>query len=364
MTTVDYLVVGSGLTGSTIARCLHDQGREVLVLERRRHRGGNVHDFTTENGLRVHTYGPHYFRCSSPRIWEFVGRFAEFYPFAPIVQCRVQDRFESWPVNRQQFEAFPGWEKLRPTRPPENFEDACLQKMPRPVYERFIEGYTRRQWGVPPKSLDAALADRIRINEPHEKALTPQHRHQVLPRHGYAHMMDQMLHEIPCQISVDFLQQRHEFQARKALIFTGPIDEFFGFDLGRLRYRGQRRVHQTFPQPGPLQPCPQVNYPNAPEHDPIRTIEWRHLAHPKLQTDLRETVVTGEFPFSPTDPDQFEYPFPDAENRHLYELYRERAKTLPNLLICGRLGEYRYFDMDQAIGRALMLAQGLIEKPA
>ncbi len=357
MTTVDYLVIGSGLTGSTIARCLQDRGREVLVLDRRRHRGGNVHDFSDDSGLRIHTYGPHYFRCSSDRIWNYVRRFSDFYAFAPVIQCQVGDRYEPWPVNRSRFAEWPGWEAECPKQEPTNFEEACLKKMPRPIYNRYIRDYTRRQWGVEPHTLERELADRVRINEPHEVVLTPQHRHQVLPANGYASFMENMLAGIPTQLGVDYLQCRDDFHARRLLIFTGPIDELFGFDFGRLHYRGQRRVHQTFSQPGPVQPCPQVNYPTAGEHSPIRTIEWRQLLPAEHQSRVQQTIITGEFPFSPTDPDQFEYPFPDRANRELYRRYRERANTDPRLLVCGRLGEYRYFDMDQAIGHALMIAQ-------
>jgi UDP-galactopyranose mutase len=363
VTTVDYLVVGAGLTGSTIARRLQDNHREVLVLDRRPHRGGNVHDTTTPSGLRIHSYGPHYFRCSSPRIWDFVRRFAEFDPFSAEIQCRVHDRYEPWPIHRGHFAAFPDWESHVPTSPPSNFEEACLRKMPRPIYDLYVRGYTQRQWGVDPIHLNRALADRIRINEPHQTTLTPHHRHQGLPRHGYASFMDAMLDGIDCRLDVDFHPLRTDYHARRALIFTGPIDEFFGFDWGRLQYRGQQRVHQTVAQSGLVQPCPQVNYPNAAPDHPIRTIEWKHLLPIERQATLTESIITGEFPFTPTDPHHFEYPFPDAENQRLAERYRTRAKSITSLVICGRLGEYRYLDMDQAIGRALTLADKLLRHP-
>ncbi len=363
MATIDYLVVGAGLTGSTIARRLADAGRDVLVLDRRSHGGGNVHDTTTPSGLRIHTYGPHYFRCSSPRIWDFVRRFAAFRAFSPQIQCRIGDRFEPWPINRDHLGQFPDWKPPTSSVPPIHFEDACLRKMPRPLYERYILGYTRRQWGAAPDSLEASLARRIRINEPHQATLTPQHRHQGLPEQGYAAFMQAMLAGIDLRLHTDFQTSRHHYRIRKKLIFTGPIDEFFGFEHGPLQYRGQRRVHHTLPDTTFAQPCVQVNHPGAGEHHPIRTIEWKHLLPPDEQTAVTESVITGEYPFSPTQPDQFEYPFPSAENRRLYRKYRDRATSTPGLMICGRLGEYRYLDMDQAIGRALRLADLLLKEP-
>jgi UDP-galactopyranose mutase len=357
VTTADYLVIGSGLTGSTVARVLADHGREVLMLERRQHVGGNVHDVTHSSGIRVHSYGPHYFRCSSRRVWDFASRFAEFRPHEAVVKCRVDDRYEDWPINRKLFEQYPGWEEHRPSGMPANFEQACLQKMPRPLYETFIKPYTLRQWGVEPCQLSPQLAARIRVNAPHESILTPHHTYQGLPTGGYAQFMRSIIAGIPCLSGVDYLQHRDEFRARKAVIFTGPIDEYFGFYLGRLAYRSQRRTHRFVPNAGLLQPCAQVNFPAPGEHGPIRTIEWKHLLPEEVRRHIRGTVLTREFPYSPEDPDHYEYPFPDARNRTLYGHYRRRAEQLPNLIICGRLGEYRYFDMDQAIGRALMIAE-------
>ena len=360
MTRVDYLVVGSGLTGATIARSLADAGREVLVLDRRTHLGGNVHDSTHASGIRVHTYGPHYFRCTSRRIWEFVNRFSRFVPYAASVKCRVNSHFEDWPVKRKLFESEPDWEKPASSRKAMNFEEACLQKMPRRFYQTFVHGYTRRQWGIDPRFLDARLAARIRVNGDHETTLTPRHRYQGLPESGYAALMESVLQGIPHLLGMDYLQSRHEYTARRALIFTGPIDEFFGFDEGRLAYRGQRRVLRFIPDIDFHQPCAQVNHPDVEEHGPIRTIEWKHLMPEQNRIRKQGTVLTQEFPFSPQNPDHFEYPIPVPEFSLLYKRYRQRADQEKGLVVCGRLGEYRYLDMDHAIGRAMLVAGKLL----
>jgi UDP-galactopyranose mutase len=359
MTRVDYLIVGSGLTGATIARRLADAGREVLVLERRPHLGGNVHDFRHPSRIWIHTYGPHYFRCTSRRIWEFVNRFAAFVPFNAQIKTLVAGRLEEWPVNRKLFDHHPGWESARPKGRPRNFEEACLQKMPHALYRAFVQGYTRRQWGHDPRELDPQLAGRIRINGHHETSLTPRHRFQGLPAQGYAHFMENLLTGVPRALNVDYLNRRSDYQARKALIFTGPIDEFFGFSEGRLAYRGQRRQHEFMPDHVLCQPCAQINFSAAGDDDPIRSIEWKHLLPETERSLCAGTVITKEFPFTPKNPDQFEYPMPMARHRRQYERYRRHAAQLPGLLVCGRLGEYRYLDMNHAIERALTIADKL-----
>lgn len=357
VTSVDYLVVGSGLTGATIARQLADAGCEVLILERRAHVGGNVHDIRHTSGARVHAYGPHYFRCSSPRIWDFVTRFAEFRPYYPVVKVLIDGRYQPWPINQSLLD---GWSPPACARRPRNFEEACLQKLPLPVYEAYIKGYTRKQWGVNPRQLRPELARRIRVNRAGQSSLMPQCVHQALPADGYAVWMNAMLDGIPCLHGVDYLQRREEFHARKLLISTGSIDEFFRFDEGRLLYRGQQRTVKFLAERNSFRPCVQVNYPQDDPSGPIRTIEWKHLLPPNERATIRGTVITHETPYSPTNPDAFEYPFPDSQNEALYRRYRARAARNSRLLICGRLGDYRYYDMDQAIGRALLLADRIL----
>jgi UDP-galactopyranose mutase len=360
MQAVDYLVVGAGLTGSTIARILHDQGREVLILERRRHPGGNVHDSLHSSQIRVHTYGPHYFRCSSRRIWEFVNRFADFYPYKASVKSLVDGHYAIWPVHRALFDQFPGWQHSRPTGAPANFEDACLAKMPRQVYEVFVQAYTRKQWGEDPRHLEPGLADRVRVNGDHETTLTPEQVYQGLPTQGYCGLMAKMVEGIPLMLGTDYLEDPSAYRARQALIFTGPIDEFFGFDAGRLGYRGHRRVHTFLPGAEWFQPCGQVNHPNGADHGALRTLEWKHLLPAEQQPGIPGTVITREYPFTPQDPDQFEYPVPTASNARLYRRYRRRAQAIPKLVTCGRLAAYRYLDMDKAIGMAMRVARKVL----
>lgn len=363
MPAADFIIVGSGLTGTTIARTLQDAGQDVIVLERRDTVGGNVHDHLHPSGIRIHTYGPHYFRTNAGAIWDFVTRFAEFYPYVAQIRSEVNGVAEQWPIAGSYIRRTvgEGWEPaFRGT--PSNFEEASLSMMPEPIYRDFVQGYSEKQWGVPARSLAADLAKRFDVRHDDDPRLM-KHEHQGIPGAGYAHFMQEMLAGIPVETSVDYLRERDRWQARKCLIFTGPIDEYFGFALGRLAYRGQQRVHEYHADvSGFLLPVGQVNNPDPAKGPHIRTLEWKHMMPEAEVRAVRGTVLTREIPYSPDSPEAYEYPFPDAANARLYAAYRAQADATPHLLICGRLGEYRYYDMDQAIGRALMLTRRLLEQ--
>ena len=362
ITDADYIIVGTGITGATIARLLHDEGKSVLLLERRPVVGGNMQDSVHSSGIRIHTFGPHYFRTNSKELWEFVTRFSEFFPYKAVVQSVVDGKHESWPVNQSYLSSL-STEQRNVTfqGTPSCFEEACLASMPQIVYEKFVKGYTQKQWGTAPHLLSSELAGRFQVREDADYHFS-QHTYQGIPRYGYTQFMESLTKDIPQILNTDFLVERSRFKAKTLLIYTGAIDEFFDFDLGRLRYRAQRREHAYYETHTWKQPVGQVNNPCLKSGDHVRTLEWKHMMPASEQADIHGTVVTREFPFSPTDPNDFEYPFPDDENRLLYAKYRARADALPKTLICGRLGEYKYYDMDQALGRALMLSRRLLSR--
>src|SRR5580704_227420 len=358
---VDFLIVGAGLTGATIARKLADAGCEVLVLERRSHAGGNVHDHLHSSGVRIHTYGPHYFRTNSDEIWEFVNRFAEFFCYEAELRTLVEGRLEHWPITAEYICRKIGLDwKPSFENAPSNFEEACLATMPRLVYERFVKGYTEKQWGTSAKSLSPKLATRFDVRLDNEKRLS-RHRYQGIPRAGYAEFTQKLLAGIPVLLNCDFMLERDQFLARKLLNFTGAIDEFCSYALGKLGYRAQRREHMFVEDTEYVQPCGQVNNPGSENGAHIRTLEWKHMMPPEEAARVMGTVITREYPCTPQDSNHYEYPFPDERNRLLYQAYRAKVAGIKRLLICGRLGEYRYFDMDQAIGRAIRLAQEILK---
>lgn len=361
MIKADFVIVGAGLTGATIARILADHGQQVIILDRKNHVAGNVYDYRHESGAIIHKYGPHYFRCGSEKIWAFLNRFTKFYNWSATLRSKVNNEYLNWPVTQDYIDKLAGTNWNLFENEPTNFEEACLAKMPKQLYELFIKGYTEKQWGVKAAELDKELAVRITINKPDVNTLTPNHRWNALPENGYTEMVKNIIGEIELKLEFDFLKNREHIAARKMLIFTGPIDEFFNYNYGKLKYRSQQRKTEYLQDVKQYQPCVQVNYPDSNDAR-IRTIEWKHLLPSENRNKIKGTVLTHETPFTPENANQYEYPFPDKQNKHLYNKYKADADKLNNTLICGRLGEYKYYDMDQAIGRAMMLASAILKK--
>lgn len=358
---VDYLVVGSGLTGATIARQLHDSGHSVLVIEKRKHLGGNVADEVHSCGIRMHTYGPHYFRTSSDKIWEFVNRFDSFYNYEATVLSDLSGQLENWPISAEYIKANVGenWQQsLLPNSNPLNLEDACLSMMPRLVYKNFIKEYNEKQWGKSCPNLSPELCKRFNVRTDGDYRLTPKAKYQGLPSSGYTTLMTNMLKDIPTLTDCDFFEGT-VIEPKIKTIFTGPIDRFFDFEFGRLAYRAQKRETRVVNKPF-YQVTAQVNNPLHSGGKHIRTIEWKHLAPNLDDCPADQTLITLETPYSPLFSNDYEYPFPDQQNKNLYNKYREKADQLINTIIVGRLGEYKYYDMDQAIGRAMTIAERIL----
>jgi UDP-galactopyranose mutase len=359
---LEYLIVGAGLTGATIAHFLKAAGRSVLVVDRRAEAGGNVHDHIHESGVRIHTYGPHYFRTNSSKLWRFVNRLSPFYRYEPVVKSFVDGRYETWPLTEPQIERLVGkdWrQKLDVRSSQANFEESCLARMPKKIYEKFVYGYSLKQWGVAPECLSAQLGQRIPIRKIEQEQFLD-HLYQGIPQGGYNTLTRALLRDIPLVLNFDYLAHPKIYAPLCATIYTGPIDEYFGRDLGTLKYRGQKRTQEYLPDVVWRQPCGQVNFPSPDDGAQIRCLEWKHMMEAELQAGVRGTVLTYETPITPDDPNDFEYPFPDSVNASLYERYKERALGNDRVLFCGRLGNYRYYDMDQAIAAATQVAQRLL----
>ena len=347
----DFVIVGAGLSGATVARVLTDAGKKVLVVERRKVVGGNCRDSRHRSGIMFNLHGPHYFRTNSERIWKFANRFANFRPWAAEVMIRVDYKLRPWPLRREDIGDF-----VEKTRLSTNFEEAMLAQLPRELYASHVCGYTQKQWGTDPRNLDTSLAGRVDIRADSDDRRLKTHKFQGLPVGGYTHWIMSMLDGIDVRCDQDGRGYLHE---APRVVYTGSIDEFFAHRLGHLRYRTQRREYMYRADVAQYQPCVQVNLP-ADNTRAIRVIEWKHMIAPDKRPKFG-TLLTWEYPGNAVSPDENEYPYPDARNRSLYFGYTELAQRYPNVTFVGRLGRYQYLDMDQAIGAALKTATSLVE---
>ena len=355
----DYLVVGAGFAGSVLAERLASQaGKRVLVVDRRGHIGGNAYDHRDEHGILVHKYGPHIFHTNSARVFAYLSRFTAWRRYEHRVLAWVDGALYPMPINcetasrligvalRTEGECEALYRSLaEPVERVRTSEDVVVGKVGRRLYEAFIRGYTRKQWGLDPSQLDASVCARVtpRTNWD-DRYFTD--RYQCMPRHGYTAMFERMLAHpnIRVLLATDY-REVLGLLSFKEMIYTGPIDEFFGYCYGRLPYRSLEFRHETLDVPRHL-PVAVVNYPN--DHAYTRVTEFKHLTgqvHPK-------TSVVYEFPRAEGDP---YYPIPRAECTDLHRKYKALADETPGVHFVGRLATYRYYNMDQVTAQALTL---------
>lgn len=355
----DYLIVGAGFAGSVIAeRLAEGLGHQVLLIDRRDHIAGNAYDHYDAAGLLVHRYGPHIFHTNAQRIVDYLSRFTQWRPYEHRVLAKVDGQLLPIPINLATLNALYGLsmtsaqaeqflaERAEPVATIRTSEDVVVNQIGRELYEKFFRGYTRKQWGLDPSALDKSVTSRVptRTNED-DRYFTDTF--QIMPRDGYTRMFERMIDHprIDLLLSTDFKQVRHAVKFRH-VIYCGPIDEYFDFQLGRLPYRSLRFEHQTLEQER-YQPVAVVNFPD-PEVPYTRITEYKHLTG---QTHPR-TSISYEFPCDDGDP---YYPVPRPENAELYKRYRALAEQTPNVTFLGRLGTYKYYNMDQVVGQALAL---------
>jgi UDP-galactopyranose mutase len=353
----DFLVVGAGLAGSTIAeRLASELSASVLVIDKRPHVAGNTHDPLDADGLRYHQYGPHIFHTNARPVVEYLSAFTQWIPYEHRVLARAGGRLVPIPINRTTInrlydldldpagvEAFLA-ARAEPRARIENSEQMILSRVGRELYETFFRGYTRKQWGLDPSELDATVCGRIptRTNDD-DRYFTDSF--QAMPKNGFtamvAKMLDHPLIEVATGCDFAAVQDRAQFNH---VVYTGPIDEFFEYKFGRLPYRSLRFEFETRDVAW-VQPVGCVNEPDFAVPF-TRTTEYKHLTgqvHPK-------TILGREYPSADGDP---YYPIPRPDNRELYRKYATLAAAQRHVTFVGRLAEYKYFNMDQAVASAL-----------
>ncbi len=355
-----YLVVGAGLFGSVFARCMADAGKMVLLVDRRRHIGGNCYSEKIQ-GIEVHKYGPHIFHTNNPEVWAFVNRFAQFNHYRHRGVVRANDRLFSFPINLMTLyqlwgitspgEARQCLDQLcEPCEQVQNLEQWIVSQIGRELYKIFIRGYTTKQWGRDPAQLPASIIRRIPIRLTWNDNYFDD-AYQGIPTHGYTAMFKNMLDHpnIRVETNVDFFEHRHELVSQAGqVVYSGKIDEYFDYRFGELEYRSLR--FETECLHGDYQGTSVVNYSSA-KVPYTRIIEHKHFA--LQQSDA--TVITREYPQDYTTGGEAFYPIRDERNNEVYEQYR-RLASQSGVLFGGRLGSYQYYDMHQVIAQALSVA--------
>lgn len=355
----DYLIVGSGLYGAVCAHELNLRGKRCLVLEKREHIGGNIYTEEIE-GIRVHKYGAHIFHTSYWDVWEYVNRFAEFNNYINSPVARYHDELYNLPFNMNTFtklwrdvftpsdaERRIGEERKECfVEEPKNLEEQALNLVGKTIYEKLVKGYTEKQWGRSCKELPAFIIKRLPVRFTFDNNYFND-RYQGIPIGGYTEMVQKMLSGIEVRLGCDFLKDREIYlSCAEKIIYTGPIDAYFDFCFGALEYRSVRFETEVLDMPN-FQGNAVVNY-TARETPYTRIIEHKHFEFGTQE----KTVISREYSSAWEKGDEPYYPVNDEKNGALYEKYRKLAEGESRVHFGGRLGQYRYYDMDDVIKAA------------
>ena len=363
-TMYDYLIVGSGLYGSIFAREATDKGYKCLVVDKRDHVGGNVYTERVE-GINVHKYGAHIFHTNNKRVWDYVNRFAVFNRFTNSPVANYKGELYSLPFNMYTFNKM--WGVVTPEEAerkieeqrreivgePRNLEEQAISLVGRDIYEKLIKGYTEKQWGRDCRDLPSFIIKRLPVrltfDNNYFNAL-----YQGIPVGGYTKMIERILEGIEVKLGVDYLENKEKWDrmARK-VVYTGPIDAYFGYSLGTLEYRSVRFETETLDIPN-YQGNAAVNYTDR-ETPWTRIIEhkWFEFGKDEDGNDIPKTVISREYSSEWKPGDEPYYPVNDERNSGLYKKYKALADREENVIFGGRLGEYKYYDMDAVIASVL-----------
>ena len=368
----DYLVVGAGLYGATFAREMKEAGKRVLVIDRRPNIGGNVYTEKIE-GINVHKYGAHIFHTNNKTVWDFVNRFAAFNRFTNSPVANYRGELYSLPFNMYTFNKM--WGVVTPQEAearireqkqaagieaPKNLEEQAISLVGTDIYEKLIKGYTEKQWGRPCTELPAFIIKRLPVrftfDNNYFNAL-----YQGIPVGGYTRMVAKMLEDIEVKLGTDYLENKKEYDAiADRIVYTGPIDAYFGYRLGYLQYRSVRFETEVLDIPN-FQGNAAVNYTDR-ETPWTRIIEhkWFEFGKDEDGNDLPKTVISREYSSEWKPGDEPYYPVNDKKNSDLYQEYRKLADQENKVIFGGRLGEYKYYDMDKVIEEALKISSECI----
>ena len=364
----DYLIIGAGLFGSVFARQATDAGKRVLVIDKRPNIAGNVYTEDIEN-IHVHKYGAHIFHTNNKEVWNYVTRFAEFNRFTNSPVANYKGELYSLPFNMYTFNKMWGVvtpeeaaakieeQKKEITGEPKNLEEQAISLVGRDIYEKLVKGYTEKQWGRDCRELPAFIIKRLPVrltfDNNYFNAL-----YQGIPIGGYTKMVENLLDGIEVRLNTDYLEHKAELDAlADKVVYTGPIDAYFGFKLGTLEYRSVRFENETLDIPN-FQGNAAVNYTDR-ETPWTRIIEhkWFEFGKDEDGNDLPKTIISREYSSEWKAGDEPYYPVNDEKNGQLYAKYKELADKETGVIFGGRLGEYKYYDMDTTIASVLDMCE-------
>lgn len=365
----DYLVVGAGLFGAVFARQAADKGYSVLVVDKRAHIAGNVYCETME-GIQVHKYGAHIFHTNDDRVWNYVNRFARFNRFTNSPVANYKGELYSLPFNMYTFNRMWGvttpqeamdqveaQRKAAGITEPKNLEQQAISLVGTDIYEKLVKGYTEKQWGRDCKDLPAFIIRRLPVRYTFDNNYFNA-KYQGIPVAGYTALVEELLSGIEVRLDTDYLLNKSELDRQaKKVVYTGPIDAYFGFCHGSLEYRSVRFETEVLDIPN-FQGNAAVNYTDR-ETPYTRIIEhkWFQFGKDEDGNDLPKTVISREYSSEWKPGEEPYYPVNDEKNSTLYAAYKELADRESNVIFGGRLAEYRYYDMDTVIGAALDAAE-------
>ncbi len=359
----DYLIVGAGLTGAVFAREMTEAGKTCLVIDRRSHIAGNIYTERRE-GIDVHRYGAHIFHTNSDEVWAYVNRFAKFNGFINSPIANYKGELYNLPFNMNTFEQMWGVKTAEEAQSkiaeqiadldigePKNLEEQALKMVGRDIYEKLVKGYTEKQWGRDCKDLPAFIIKRLPLRFVYDNNYFNA-KYQGIPVEGYTQMVANMLDGIEVRLDTDYFEFINKTDnVFGKVLFTGKIDEFFGYCFGKLEYRTVR-LEEKLLDVEDFQGNAVVNYTDR-DTPYTRIIEHKHFAFAKTP----KTVVSYEYPAEWTEGAEAYYPINDDKNSALFAKYSEKAGQNKNVIMGGRLGEYKYYDMDKVIERALEIAE-------
>ncbi len=358
----DYIIVGSGLFGSVFAHEATKKGKRCLVLEKRNHTGGNIY---CENvaGITVHKYGAHIFHTSNKKVWNYVTSLCDFNDFINTPMANYDGKLYNLPFNMNTFSQIFGVttpeeakaiieeQRSEITMEPKNLEEQAISLVGREIYTKLVKGYTEKQWGRDCKDLPAFIIRRLPVRYTYDNNYFND-TYQGIPIGGYNKIIDKLLEGIEVRLNTDFLENKEEYLSiAEKTVYTGTIDSFFDYSLGELDYRSLRFETEILQIPE-FQPVAVVNY-NERQIPYTRIIEHKHFEFGKQE----KTVITREYPADWQKGDEPYYPVNDDRNNALYEQYRRLSENEKNVIFGGRLGQYKYYDMDKCIESALALCE-------